>query len=724
MLNFKKDFNLKFFSLVIAVIFFLTNTAYAINSSGKSHLRLPSSARYDPQRLNDGLTAMLNMKGLDKRQHGLLNRALATFFVGFNKVRGDIHILTDAELAQIDPNGDLAKVKDLKAYRFTRKQLIEALREIGASKREIAYITANLISHPGRFRDAKGTPRATNRATNLFILDEHYRLLSQLDDVLKVQWARHERAHLDDITRSEEEIHDAYPLNAVVEALGDRIRLSKESSSREEFFDYSNVSNPEFLELIKELEGAINSKFASLDDRQRALQIAHGVIEDKLDLDKGQFEMVIERIDSALRGAENIEEFDFFVQLALDGYPYDFIIEEVYREYIEWARLMARDFDEFKEICKNLLNRLKNRDFDFDIFFGNHVAPFVRIKRHIRAMVEPDYVTVSIEDGIIESLQAYRRLVRKIIEDTSVPRELYKYISEEIMRRLEEVEDSEIIAGVGEFLEEDGFNTLFSSAREKQDFEKKKNQALSENSQSIVSDLQYITAPYYTRYEGVRYDLVGDMRGQIYPLRDLVRSAITSGYEIDCRADASGSELGEVEVRMNIQYSSYDTISVKVDVFRFRRRKRGYRDYDESPSFSIERSFKLSEDVLSTHGSMYLANVFIFEGEEVLRDSDRFWRKYYHTYYEDEEDIFIIIARSVDEQKSLMELDLPFGNNVKILLLKGDALKEYNGTLDHKPWTEGEPHDIELSFAGTFKVIRGNKIPANYEVFRDSITGG
>ena len=226
---FRKDFNLKIFSLLIAVIFFLSNTAYAIDSSGKSHLRLPSSARYNPKRLNDGLTAMLNMEGLDERQHGLLNRALASFFVGFNKVRDDIHILRKTELARIDPKDELAEVKDLKAYRFTREQIIEALRKIGANERDIAYITANLISHPGRFRDEEGNPQATN----LFILDEYYTALAQLDIELRAQWARHEMADLENLAlpieqqRTEKQIQDDYPLNEVVTALQNAAAQSK-----------------------------------------------------------------------------------------------------------------------------------------------------------------------------------------------------------------------------------------------------------------------------------------------------------------------------------------------------------------------------------------------------------------------------------------------------------------------------------------------------------------
>jgi len=236
MIKFNKGFNLKLFSLLIAVVFLLTNTVYAINPSGKSHLRLPATGRYDPERLGAALTAMLNMEGLDERQHGLLNRALATFFVGFNEVREDIDVLGKDELARIDPYGvlaELAEVEDLRVYRFTREQLIKALREIGAHEkdieRDIAYITANLISHPGRFRDG-----GELRATNLFILDECYTALTQLTTELQAQWARHERADLENLAllveqqRTEKQIQEDFPLEKVTEALQRVLLKAKE----------------------------------------------------------------------------------------------------------------------------------------------------------------------------------------------------------------------------------------------------------------------------------------------------------------------------------------------------------------------------------------------------------------------------------------------------------------------------------------------------------------
>ncbi|MFC1667096.1 ATP-binding protein [Candidatus Omnitrophota bacterium] len=162
-----------------------------------------------------GTAAMLNLEGLTEKQHGLLNSALGAFFVGLNQVRSDIDVLGEEELGRIDPEGVLGEVEDLMAYRFTREQLQQALKDIDALPEDIEYIITNLIAHPGRFRDTQGI----SRATNLFILDEHYALLASLEPTLQAEWARHERAHLDDITRSERDIQTDHPINDVVEQL-------------------------------------------------------------------------------------------------------------------------------------------------------------------------------------------------------------------------------------------------------------------------------------------------------------------------------------------------------------------------------------------------------------------------------------------------------------------------------------------------------------------------
>ncbi|MFC1666310.1 hypothetical protein ACFL0P_00370 [Candidatus Omnitrophota bacterium] len=183
----------------------------------------------------EGKASMLNIRGLTPEQHDMLNQALGTFFVGLNQVRSDIDVLGEEELGRIDPEGVLGEVEDLRAYRFTREQLQQALEDIDALPEDIEYIIANLIAHPGRFRDTKGIPRATN----LFILDEHYNILTQLESSLQAQWARHERAHLDDITRSEQDIQIDHPIDSVVGSLRIRIaeaRLLSETDKLDEYF--------------------------------------------------------------------------------------------------------------------------------------------------------------------------------------------------------------------------------------------------------------------------------------------------------------------------------------------------------------------------------------------------------------------------------------------------------------------------------------------------------
>ncbi|OIO34583.1 MAG: hypothetical protein AUJ70_00710 [Candidatus Omnitrophica bacterium CG1_02_40_15] len=183
---------------------------------------------------------MRDLEGLTNEQHTLLNKALGTFFIGLNELREDIYILTDEELSNIDPESDLGNIQGLNVYRFTKEQLRQALINIGAPEKEIAYIIDNLISHPGMFRDKEGTPRATN----LFILDVHYALLSQLDVKLKAQWARHEKAHLEEIKRTEEDVQREHPLDEVVKALKEKNRLIRTTMS------YITFNLPKKLEKI------------------------------------------------------------------------------------------------------------------------------------------------------------------------------------------------------------------------------------------------------------------------------------------------------------------------------------------------------------------------------------------------------------------------------------------------------------------------------------------
>lgn len=131
-------------------------------------------------------------------------------------MRDDIRVLTRKEVSVIDTYADLRTINNLKVYRFTRKQLEEALKDAGADTKDIKYVTKNLISHPGRYRDSESMPRATN----LFILEEHYNKLCQLDIKSRVQWARHEATHLKDITRSEKAIQEEAPFDDVAEKLG------------------------------------------------------------------------------------------------------------------------------------------------------------------------------------------------------------------------------------------------------------------------------------------------------------------------------------------------------------------------------------------------------------------------------------------------------------------------------------------------------------------------
>ncbi|MFH1782451.1 MAG: hypothetical protein ABH848_02420 [Candidatus Omnitrophota bacterium] len=200
--------------------------------SNSFYLRKPLTANsVDGQnRLKEG-AAMLNKKGLTKKQHDLLNRALGSFFVIIDEVRDDIGTLTYNEIKEVDPNEDLTGLKDLKVYTFTIDQLKEALEGVGSSREDRVYILNNLISHPGRFQYSEGAPLATN----LFILEEYYELLQELPDRLKAKWAEHERTHLKYIDLSEEDIQAVFPLDEVVNALLKIIRSRFQMASPASF---------------------------------------------------------------------------------------------------------------------------------------------------------------------------------------------------------------------------------------------------------------------------------------------------------------------------------------------------------------------------------------------------------------------------------------------------------------------------------------------------------
>jgi len=66
MINFKKAYNLKIISLIVAGLFLLNSTAYGIDLSEKSHLRnhLLSNSKKGEERLKDSLVEVLDLKGL------------------------------------------------------------------------------------------------------------------------------------------------------------------------------------------------------------------------------------------------------------------------------------------------------------------------------------------------------------------------------------------------------------------------------------------------------------------------------------------------------------------------------------------------------------------------------------------------------------------------------------------------------------------------------------
>jgi len=219
MLKINKDFNLKVISLIMAVLFVFNSTVYGIDlpRNISSKLRAPFTTQSKPERLREGMAAMLDTSSLTPREHQLLNSAFSSFFTGFDNIRQDIRIAGSQELADIDPENDLRSLNGLKVYIITEEQLRKALADhTDANEREIYYLVNNLISHPGRFRTQEGKPRAIN----LFILEKYYTAIRGLNVELKSIWAKHEREHLENIDFTETNIANTYPLDEVVKPLG------------------------------------------------------------------------------------------------------------------------------------------------------------------------------------------------------------------------------------------------------------------------------------------------------------------------------------------------------------------------------------------------------------------------------------------------------------------------------------------------------------------------
>lgn len=215
----KKDLNSKVISLVIAMSFIFNNTAYEINLSRNISykLRAPLITQNKPERLREGMAAMLDTSNLTAREHQLLNLALRSFFTGFDNIHQDIRMATSQELVDIDPEDDLRSLNGLKVYIITEEQLRKALADhTDAKEREIEYLVNNLISHPGRFRTQEGK----SNAINLFILEKYYTAIRKLNVELKSIWAKHEKAHLENINSTETDIASIYPLDKVVKPLG------------------------------------------------------------------------------------------------------------------------------------------------------------------------------------------------------------------------------------------------------------------------------------------------------------------------------------------------------------------------------------------------------------------------------------------------------------------------------------------------------------------------
>ena len=125
----------------------------------------------------------------------------------------------------------------------------------------------------------------------------------------------------------------------------------------------------------------------------------------------------------------------------------------------------------------------------------------------------------------------------------------------------------------------------------------------------------------------------------------------------------------------------------------------------------------------STASTLSLINAALFDGDVVLGDPDGFKEQYELLKEIDPHTIVVLTARPKTDIEELERIIKRFGLKIRIdahiLSLRGYSLAQYKTLLDDKP--EGGRTIFELY--GDFKVIRGNKIPQNMSILRETVSG-
>ncbi|MFC1667414.1 hypothetical protein ACFL0P_06100, partial [Candidatus Omnitrophota bacterium] len=133
-----------------------------------------------------------------------------------------------------------------------------------------------------------------------------------------------------------------------------------------------------------------------------------------------------------------------------------------------------------------------------------------------------------------------------------------------------------------------------------------------------------------------------------------------------------------------------------------------YRTRDTSVEPKRDFTAETTQIVDITVPSTSLIDVALFNGEAVLEDRDGFLEVYSDLVDIDPSIVAVIIATTEAEAQALRALGLPLGDKMKVELLQGEALSQYEDLLSP-----------EIGF----NVIMGNKIPEDLNALRQTLSG-
>ena len=133
-----------------------------------------------------------------------------------------------------------------------------------------------------------------------------------------------------------------------------------------------------------------------------------------------------------------------------------------------------------------------------------------------------------------------------------------------------------------------------------------------------------------------------------------------------------------------------------------------YRTRDASVDPERDFTAETTQIVGIAASTVSLINVALFNGEAVLEDRNGFLGAYSDLVDIDPSIVAVIIATTEAEAQALRALGLPLGDKMKVELLQGEALSQY---------------EVLLGPEVGFNVIMGNKIPEDLDALRQTLSG-